>query len=281
MTSRTWLLTLWLCTPAVALGFDDDGTDGSSPRAAPEHGKAATADASPVDRGVVEVEFSYTPAWNDRGFDSADAGYAHGFAGTLTYGAATDVDVKLSTGFASVYAPVPQGTATPAPSRGAGPSDLAFGTRWRFLNLAAQALELALTLDVVLPTGSQTTADELGLSQGFWSARTALVATKDLGPITANGEIAWMVPVSGDADGLRSVAQVNGAIGWQLTPWLQPELELNYQATLGPDAHVLGFTAGMIAPIGGHRLVAAIQRSLWALNTPETTSAGFFFKTAL
>jgi hypothetical protein len=287
MTPRTWLLLLFLCAPAAPLAFDD-GADGSSfpaPGPAPEHGKASTADASPVDRGAFEVEFTYAPTWNDgggsRGFDAAADGYSHGFTGTLTYGVAPDVDVRVSTGFATIY-DAAGGGAGASPNRGSGASDLAVGARWRFVNLPPRALELALTLDAVLPTGSRATSDQLGVSQEFWSARAALVGTKDLGAITANGEVAWTVPVAGNAGGLRSVAQVNGAIGWQVARWLQPELELNYQATLGPGAQVLAVTAGVVAPFaGGHRVVLAVQHGVWGQHAPETTGAAFAFKTAL
>ncbi len=103
MTLRLSLLALLLATPAAPLAdaaleaADDDG--------APEHGKAATADASPVDRGVVEAELVYAPVWNNRGatggFDAAQAGYTHGVAATVTAGVARDVDVRLSAGFAT------------------------------------------------------------------------------------------------------------------------------------------------------------------------------------
>ena len=277
------LSLLLLASPAAALADDHDLPEAGY---APEHGKAATADASPVDPGVLEAELGYAPVWNDRGgrrgFDVAEAGHVHGFGGTLTYGVAPDVDVKLAGGIGSVYDAAHVHADGATPHRGAGPTDVVVGGRWRFLHLEEHALELAVTGDAVIPTGSRHTATEVGLSQDFWSARAALVATKDFGALTANGELAWGAPVSGDAGGLRSIAQVNAAIGWQLRPWLQPELELNYQATLGPGAQVLGVTAGVVAPFGaGHRVVAAVQRAVWGRDATQTTAAVLSFKTAL
>lgn len=286
MTSRTWLLAALIAAlPTASLAQEDDDRRSATP-SAPEHGKAATADASPVDPGVLEAEIGYAPAWNDRGgmggFDRADDGHVHGFGGTLTYGVAPNVDVKLSGGFATVHDLTPRRGDPSAPVDGSGATDLCLGTRWRFLQLTEQALELAVTADAVLPTGARAGPGRLGLSQEFWSARGALVATKDVGAFTANAEIAWATPVSGDAGGLRSVAQVNAAVGWQLAPWLQPELELNYQTAIGPGAQVLAVTAGVVAPFGaGNRVVAAIQQGVWGRSTTQTTAAVLSFKTAL
>jgi hypothetical protein len=156
------------------------------------------------------------------------------------------------------------------------------GARWRFLSLASQALELALTADAVVPVGSPHTSTRVGMTQKYWSARGALVATKDLGRLTANGELAWAVPVSGDAGGLRSTAQANAALGYELWPGLQPELEVNYQASVGRGSHVLGVTAGLVASFGdGYRVVGAAQRGLWGRNAVQTTSAVLAFKSAL
>jgi hypothetical protein len=253
----------------------------------PEHGKAATADASPVDAGATELEVGYAPGWTRRGgsggFDSAAGGHVHGFTGTITRGVAAGLDLKLAAGAGNVYDAGHVHADGSAPKRGGGLSDVVVGGRWRFLDLAEQALELAVTADAVIPVGSRHTATHIGLSQQFWSARGALVATKDLGALTANAEVALGAPVSGDAGGLHAVAQGNAAVGCQLLPWLQPELELNYQhqASNGPDAQVLAVTAGVVAPFGGHRVVAAVQHAVWGRHVAQTTSAVLSFKTAL
>lgn len=301
MSSRTWLLAALLAALPVSpfaqevddddsasvadfAPDDDDSRVTSAP--APEHGKAATADASPVDPGVLEVEVGYAPVWSERGgvagFHLAENAFAHGFGGTLTYGVVSGLDVKLSSGFGAVYDRTARLADPAAPVDGAGASDLGVGARWRFLQLSEQSLELAVTADATIPTGTSAGPHRLGLSQEFWSARGALVATKDWGDFTANGEVAWATPISGDAGGLRSVAQVNAAVGWQVAPWLQPELELNYQAAIGPGSHVLTATAGVVAPFGaGNRVVAAVQHAVWGQNATQTSGAILAFKTAL
>lgn len=283
MLARALLLALLLAHPAAVLASGD----GAPADIAPEHGKAATADASPVDPGTVEVEVGYAPSWNvrggSRGFDPAEPGYTHGLAATVTYGAIRDLDVKLSAGFASIYDAAHEHDDGSTPKRGSGFTDATVGARWRFLDLPARALELAVTADLVVPVGARHTATQVGLTQDFWSARGALVATKDLGALTMNGELAVIAPVSGGAGGLRSVAQANAAVGYQLRAWLQPELELNYThaSSTGVDSEVLAITAGVVAPFGNHRVVAAVQQGLWGRNAAQTTTAVVAFKTAL
>jgi hypothetical protein len=141
-----------------------------------------------------------------------------------------------------------------------------------------------VTGDLVIPVGAPHTPTQVGLTQEFWSARGALVATKDFGPLTANGELALTAPVSGGAGDLRSAAQANVGVGYQVTSWLQPEIELNYSraAMTGPDSQVLAVTAGVVAPFGaGHRVIAAVQHAVWGGNATQTTAAIVAFKTAL
>jgi len=280
------LLTLLLSAPAAAIASGDRSAAPDLAAATPEHGKAATADASPVEPGVLEAEICYGPTWNDRGgaagFDRSGPAEAHVFTATATRGLVQDVDVRLSMGFGTVRDTAHLHADGSAPRHGGGLSDATVGARWRFLNLASQAFEMALTADAVVPVGSPHTPTRVGMTQEYWSARGALVATKDLGRLTANGEIAWAVPVSGDAGGLRSTAQANAALGYELSAGLQPELEVNYQASLGPGSQVLGVTAGLIASFGdGYRVVGAVQRGVWGRNAIQTTSAVLAFKTAL
>ena len=239
-----------------------------------------------MDPGAIEIEVGYAPVWNDRGgsrgFEVSQQAYTHAFTTAITYGVVRDVDVKVAGGFATAF---DAGTVRPdgsTPRYGKGLTDLVFGARWRFLNRAEQGLELALVGEAVSPTGAPQTPTQVGLTQAYWSARGALVATKDFGRLSMNGELAACVPVSGDAGGLRSILQANVAVGYHVLPWLQPELELNYASELGPDAQVLAATAGVVVPFGaGNRIVAAVQHGLWGKNAPETTSALFAFKSAL
>jgi hypothetical protein len=287
MSPSTWTLRIALLlalAPAAALAQED--FDETLAPVALEHGKAATADASPVDPGAVEAEIGYAPTRNDRGgssgFDVADEGHQHSLIGTVTYGVAPDVDANIGFAFGSVYDAAHQHEDGSAPTRGSGLGDVAFGARWRFLNLPERALEMAFTAGAVAPLGTEHRSSEIGLSQEFWSARGAFVATKDLGRATMNGELALEAPISGDAGGLRSVFQANAAFGVHVLPWLQPEVELNYESSFGIRSQLLAATAGVVAPFGaGHRVVVAIQHGLWGQDTTRSTGALLAFKTAL
>jgi hypothetical protein len=154
-------------------------------------------------------------------------------------------------------------------------SDVNVGARWRFANVERHALELAVAADVVFPLGSRSTPTQIGLSQEFWSARAAVIATKDLGRLTMNAEFALGVPIAGDSAGVQSVAQMNLALGYQLRPWLQPEIELNYQHQLHvtDDPQVLAVTTGLVASVSEqYRVVVAFQQGIWKSDMGRTTA---------
>jgi hypothetical protein len=283
MTSRACCRLALLLAAGASARADDPESAGAA-GSAPDHGKAATCDATPVEAGAAEIELGYAPTWDARGAPGGGAASTHGFTAALTYGALPGVDVRLAAGLASTSEPARPHADGASPTRGAGATDAHLAARWRFLHLPARALEVAVAAEVVLPVGARPTPSAIGLTQDFWSARAALVATRDWGALTANGELALAAPVAGDARGLRCAAQANAAIGWQVAPWLQPELELNYGLThaLAGDAHALAVTAGLVAPLGAAaRVVAAVQQAVWARGATPLAAALLAFKTAL
>jgi hypothetical protein len=214
---------------------------------APEHGKIATGDATPVGAGVVELELAYAPTWNRsgaHGFDRSADGHAHPVDLTLSYGIGDHVDVHLGAGWAEVH------DAALAPTRGNGLGDASLATRWRFVADAERALDVAWIAAVVAPTGFDGSADELGVSKGYWSLENALALSKDLGPrLTANAELGWSASLGSARGNERGVLFANGAVGYHLTRWLQPELELNYEQTslaAVADPRLLAVTAGLV-----------------------------------
>ena len=102
-----------------------------------------------------------------------------------------------------------------------------------------------------------------------------------LGHFTSNAELAWVGPIGGDTRGSTAQLQANLAVGYHLRRWLQPELEVNYQATLGPPAHVLALTAGVVLPWGEHRIVVAAQQTVATWNAASTTGAVLAYKRSL
>jgi hypothetical protein len=227
----------------------------------PEHGKAGTADASPVSPGSFELEVGYAPVWSDAylavGLAQPQVASTHGLTVAAATGLVTDVDVKLSTVFATTYDGGHLHADGSAPKEGSGVGDLRLGARWRFLSVPRSALELAVIGETVVPVGTRHTATQIGLSQEFWSGRLALAGTMDLGRATFNVELGYMSPLAGKTEGARPVFQANLAAGYHLSTWLQPEVEVNYQRSVGTDAHVLAVTAGIVAPWGAASRIVA------------------------
>lgn len=274
---------------ALALGSAPAAAHGQDGPAL-EHGKLATSDASPVGARALEVEISYTPAWLLRGtgsFERSEPGEAHALGFAATFGLGEDVDVAAAVSWAhaheSAYDRDPEDTVGPASAHGRGFGDTSAGLRWRFLR-PSPALELAVLGGLVIPTGAPAEARHVGLTQGFWSAEGAVVASADRFPLTANLELGCSLPFAGDREGERGAGFANLAGGWQVAPWLQPELELNYEHAVhaaGPPSDVLFVTAGVLAPLGErYRLAAGLSCAVWGRHTGQELSATAAFKWA-
>ena len=68
-----------------------------------------------------------------------------------------------------------------------------------------------------------------------------------------------------------------------MLPWLQPEVEVNYEKASGAgvDEQVLALTGGLVMPFGdGYRVVAAVQHGVWGRNTAQVTAGVLSFKAA-
>lgn len=198
----------------------------------PEHGKLATGDASTIDPRGVEVELGY----------SLEGG-AHGIGLDLGVGMIENLDLGLGTEF-----------AIDGDARGFG--DIGVGGRWRFLQIDAPRLELAVSTGTTVPTG----AAEIG--QGYWSWDNALAASADFTRLTANAELRFGLPVNAGEAG--SALGANLALGWQFADWLQPEVELNYERELLADGeNELALTAGLILLLSDLLMVkAGVMRGL-------------------
>jgi len=231
-----------------------------------EHGKAFTGDATPVEPGHVEIELAYAPAWwATAGAVDRQAGEQHPVVAALGIGLLRDLDLRLAVGFTMVHA---QPVAPGAPVHGAGLADAAVAVRWRFLSLADQAIDLAVSAAVTIPTGTRTTPERLGTSRESFSLGGALLASADWGRLTAGAELGFSAPFAGHTSNDVGLLVCNVAVGYQVFPWLQPELELNYQheVELGEerDERVLWATAALVIPVDGVRLLVGGRVPVWS-----------------
>lgn len=234
--------------------------------AAVDHGKAFTGDATPVEPGHVEIELAYAPAWwSIAGAVDRQSGEQHPAVAALGVGLLRDVDLRLAAGWAMVQATP---GAPGAPVHGAGLADATVAVRWRFLSLADPAVDLAVTAAVTVPTGARTTPERLGTSRESWSLGGALLASADWGRFTVGTELGFSAPLAPRASNDVGLLVCNVAVGFQVTSWLQPELELNYQheVELGEerDERVLWATAALVVPVDGVRLLVGGRIPVWS-----------------
>ncbi len=245
---------------------------------APEHGKAFTGDATPVEPGRVEVELAYAPSWwATAGAVDRLSGELHPVAVAVSVGIVPDVDARIVVGWALVHA-APE--APGAPVHGAGIADTTVAGRWRFLSLEDPAIDLAVSAGVTMPTGIHSAPDHLGTSRESWSLGGSLLASADWGRLTAGAELGVSAPVGPRTTNDVGLVVCNAAVGYQLLPWLQPEVELNYQheIELGeqPDERVLWATAALVLPIDAARVVVGGRFPVWARDAevgPMATAA--------
>ncbi len=247
-------------------------------REAVEHGKAFTGDATPVEPGHVEVEVAYAPSWwATAGAVDRAAGDQHLVAAAVGVGLARDLDARVVLGWSTVHAtPASPG----APAAGTGLADTTVAARWRFLSLAEPGIDLAVSVAVTAPTGTHTTQDQLGTSAEAWSVGGALLASADWGRLTAGAELGLSAPLATRGSNDVMLLVCNAAVGYQLLPWLQPEVELNYQHEVetGPEAdeRVLWGTAALVLPVDSVRVLVGARFPLWASNAavgPMATAA--------
>jgi hypothetical protein len=118
-----------------------------------------------------------------------------------------------------------------------------------------------------MPTGVQATPDRLGTSRGTWSAGGALLASADWGRFTAGAELGFSTPLGAPDGNDVGLLVCNAALGYQALPWLQPEVELNYQHEVetGPerDERVLWATAALVVPVDAVRLMVGARLPIW------------------
>ncbi len=251
------------------------------PSAGPDHGKVATDDATPAGAGALELEAAYGPSLTHQGtgdFEHVAHAHAHTFTLAVLYGVTDHLDVKVSSGFGRAM----DRSERDGPTRGSGMTDLVLGSRWRFLADAERALDLMLTTTVVAPTGLAQTGTTLGLTQGYWSLRNALVASRDWGQATGNLELALTLPVGGGAGDLDGAGCANLALGYAVVSWLQPLVEVNYDLARDADTQQrLALTAGInVTTQSGARLLLGVQQAVWGRHVPQTTTGLLAFKSA-
>lgn len=250
-----------------------------------EHGKINTADASPVEPGHFEIEPSFLATRAERYWDNS--GHVHGrglnrehaLSVSATAGLVDNLDVNISAGYSWLKDNENDFDGDDdlmGPFRGDDFTDVKVSGRYRFYQDDEQHLELAYIAGLTIPTGSSSDQDQIGTSQEFWSFHQTLVLTKDWGRWTLNGDLGYALPIGNKREKARGTWNGDLAVGYQVLPWLQPEVELNYSHDLvegADDAQVLAVTAGLVMPINESlRVNVGVQQGLWGENADKATT---------
>ncbi len=208
-------------------------TDGGL--AAAEHAKLSLADGSPLDPGVVELGAAIAVGRADRSLDVEGAVSDRGgncrttdLAVCATRGMCPDVDAGIAIGWSRV-----RDTAG-EPDTGQGFADAVIAVKWRVLSAAST--DVAVIPAVTVPLARHPSEDRLPTSSADTAYGLTAASCTDVGPFEIG--TAWGAQRNtGDsfADSRGSV-NAGAAFGWQVTPTLQPSLELLWQRDLAVEA---------------------------------------------
>lgn len=294
-----FLLAAMTAAPLPACAADDDistiraGDNDNDADDGPEHGKINTPDPSVVDPGHAEFEVSYAYAQSEHLWDNNgnvhDRGLTNQHAATmsLTVGVIDNLDINLSGGYAWTRDnenDYDENDGLMGPETGDAFSDMNFGARYRFYENKALNLELAAIGTFTAPTGSRSDINELGTTQDYWSYKQTLVGTKDWGKWTVNADVGYALPFGDRKGSARGTFNADVAGGYQVLPWLQPELEFNYNHDFiadAYDANVVAVTGGLVMPIDERlRINVGIQQGIWGENSDRSTMFFIAAKTA-
>ena len=263
---------LMIAVALLALGGAaraDEGAAGGE-TAACEHAKLGTQDATPLDPGCWEIDFAYALERSHRAFDNSWGQTGRPtlrereFSTSIQYGLVPDVAIGIAVGHANV---ADRGEEH---LRAGGVTDLGLFAKWRFYNDEAAGLSMAYVPALTLPTGSRRVSD------GFASLYNGVALTKDwTDRLTSDFDLGYSFPFGGPRDGYRGTLSADVALGYHVTQWLQPEVELNYghDFVRSGDSDLLAVTAGLIVCANDHlRLGVGVQQGIAGRNADKSTA---------
>ena len=236
----------------------------------PELAKAATEDAGTVEAGGWEFAVGAATAWSTQLWDAAGTTADRGGTARensievgLKYGLIDHLDIGVTVGWAG--ATDQAASAAGESDSGSGPTDMDLGGKWRFLSMENDCFAMALTAGAVAPMGRGTDEDKIAVASRDWSLRGGVVATGWVDLVAYSTALELVRPLGETADETRYELAWDGALGVQVLPWLQPEIEVHYQtakAVEGDDSSVWSGTIGLLAPLESCRLAVAWTRDL-------------------
>jgi hypothetical protein len=235
-----------------------------------EHAKLATQDATPTDPGAWEFDIGYELERVHHRFDNS-----WGPAGrpvlrerevdvAVQYGLVPDVSIGIAAGYANVL----DGGA--APAHAGGMTDVELSAKWRCYDDPESGLSIAYVPALALPTGNHTVSDRFAILYN------GVALSKDwTDRLTSDFDLGYAFAFGGRREGYRCTLSADAALGYHVTQWLQPEIELNYAHDFvrGGDSDVLAVTAGLIVCANAHvRLGVGVQHAVAGRNADRSTA---------
>ncbi len=214
----------------------------------PETAKVATEDAPTVDPGRTEVELTYSFGHAGRVFNSAGHVRDRGtldvqlFTVTATRGLVDGLDTALSVAWQDLI-------VDDDDEFDDGVGNVVVNAKWRFFQSGDGTMVLSWLPGFTAPFSGEARDREFIPLQDYWSLDNLVALTLVGERLNLSLDAGYVLPFGGERNTDRGNITGNAALGYQLTPWFQPEVELNYGHGFvddGTDTDFLGATAGVI-----------------------------------
>jgi hypothetical protein len=242
-----------------------------------DHSKLIAEDADTLGKGVWQVQFSSSSShshgqWDLHGRDAERAHAAEDLTGiAISFGAMDDLDIGVEFGYGWLRDP----EADRSSYRGIGDPSLI--AKWRFYGSDRRGLWAAYTPALTAPLKRDGDPGESGSGERAWTIDNRICLVSDLARrLTVNLDVGRAADLGGGDALSWSGVSANGALGYQITPLLQPEIELSYAREREGgehDARALAGTLGLVAsPSERISFRLGVQRSLAGRNTDRSTT---------
>lgn len=247
----------------------------------PEHSKINTFDISVNDPGQLSLGTLYQYSttnhhWDTHGKTQVRSRFhQHVLGGSTNLGLMKDTDISIGSNYTIIN---DKGSD---PEGGQDFGDIDVTGRYRFYKNDISNVEAGYILGIVIPAGSASDQNHLGTSQNYYSVNQVLVITKDWGKLTGNIDTGYSITINDQQQDSKGVVIADIAFGYQLNPWFQPEIELNYNHgyfTISDNTNFTAITLGCIFTVTDKLGISSgIQQGLFGRNVDKITTIYTYF----
>jgi hypothetical protein len=260
--------------PALILAFWLAGTGPLLAQA--ETAKLVTEDALPVDPGVLEVEFGYQIGEAGRIFDEhGQSANRERLAGHLlalkaTRGIKEGLDAAVELSWRNVLEDEEEALADSL-------GNVAVTAKWRVFSSTSGRAALSWVPGITAPlSDSSRSTERVAPGQVYWSADNLLAFTFAGNVFNLSADAGYFLAVGGERGDQRGELVADAAVGFQITGWLQPVVELNFSeayAKNAEDSTSLRATWGVVLSLPrATRLDLGLQKVIDGKNADRVTA---------